>query len=42
MAAFAIFVCLLLPHYETWSVLILGMLVWLMAAIMIWRIADAF
>jgi hypothetical protein len=42
MAAFAVFVWLLLPHHETWSVLILGMLVWLMAAVMIWRVADAF
>jgi hypothetical protein len=41
LSAFAVFVWLLLPHHETWSVLLLGMLVWLMTAVMIWRIADA-
>ena len=41
MAAFAVLVWLLLPHHETWSVLALGVLVWLTTAIVIWRIADA-
>ena len=41
MAAFAVFVWLLLPDHETWSVLVLGIPVWLVTAVMIWRIADA-
>jgi hypothetical protein len=41
MAAFAVLVWLLLPHHETWSVLVLGILVWLATAVMIWSIAEA-
>ena len=41
MAVFAVLVWLLLPHHETRSVLVLGILVWLTTAVMIWRIADA-
>jgi uncharacterized protein DUF3147 len=38
---FAVLVWLLLPHHETWSVLVLGVLAWLTTAVMIWGIADA-
>jgi Protein of unknown function (DUF3147) len=38
---FAALVWLLLPHHATWSVLVLGVLVWLTTAVIIWRIADA-
>jgi hypothetical protein len=41
MAAFAALLWLLLPHHETWSVLVLGILAWLTTAVMIWRIVDA-